>query len=165
MSAFEVSNTHIDALVNAALRGDRHGPLSWYFGEIEWDGDIDHYNAALAKARREVTRENAETWGAVLLAENRASVNYRYTEDEIEAPYIFTEIPGHLGALDAVAILKAIRCYAYQACEHPEWKASEARAFCDALTVQMINMLPGYDAAKWEVDSFADVLAHRVAAA
>ena len=48
------------------------------------------------------------------------------------------------GTFDPVKILAAINCYEYQACEHPEWKTSEARDFCEALRDRMIRMLPGY---------------------
>ncbi|HUZ55086.1 MAG TPA: hypothetical protein VMU94_21490 [Streptosporangiaceae bacterium] len=77
---------------------------------------------------------------AVLLAENRRSVNHRYADDEYQAPYVFTEITGHL---DPIAILKAISCYEYQSCEHPGWEASEARSFCEALRRRIIRWLPG----------------------
>ena len=85
MSAFEVSDTHIDVLISAALqRGSYGDPLGWYHGEIPntepgemLPGHVD-YISSLKRTRREVTRENAETWGATLLAENRRSVNHRY---------------------------------------------------------------------------------------
>jgi hypothetical protein len=154
MSAFEVSDTHIDVLVSAALQR-RHGDtLTWYHGDIagtrpgEALPSREDYLTALKAARREVNSENAETWGATLLAENRRSVNHRYDEDEIEAPYTFTEYAGHI---NPVAILSAISCYEYQACEHPGWKASEAHDFCEALRREMIRQLPGYGSAPWEI--------------
>jgi len=164
MSAFEVDKTHIDVMVSAALIR-RHGEaLRWYYDKQE---EIPHtqagealpsrheaYLAALAKTRREVTRDNAGMWGALLVAENRRSVNWRYEEDEIEEPYEFTEYAGNF---NPVAILSAIACYEYQACEHPEWKTSEAKAFCDALRMSMIHMLPGYGNAPWEVTDAAQV--------
>lgn len=170
MSAFEVSDTHIDALVTAALQGSHNEPLSWYHGEIPGTlpGEMlpggEDYLTALSRTRREVSRENAGTWGATLLAENRRSVNHRYEEDEIEAPYVFTEIAGHV---NPVAILKAICCYTYQSCEHPEWKTSEARSFCEALREDMIHQLPGYGDAAWEITSPDEATSgtkHRMAA-
>ena len=164
MSAFEVSAVHIDALVSAALRGTRHGHLTWYHGEIPHTapGEMlpggDDYLTALASTRREVIRDNAETWGAALLAENRRSVNHRYDESEWEAAYSFTEIRGDL---DPVAILAAIDCYEYQSCEHPEWQSSEAHAFCAALRNLMIHKLPGYADAPWEITDPAQALARR----
>ena len=160
MSAFEVSGTHIDALVSAALQRIGGSALSWHHGEIpatlpgEMLPGAEDYLAACQRTRREVNFENAETWGATLLAENRASVNHRYHEDEFEAPYTFTMIQGRL---NPVAILKALNCYEYQSCEHPEWKASEARSFCEALSARTVRMLPGYEDAAWEVTSASQV--------
>jgi len=151
MSAFEVCNTHIDVMVSAALQR-RHGEtLRWYVGD--YDGS-ESYEESLERRRREVTSANAETWGATLLAENRASVNYRYQEDEIEAPYVLTE---YAGQFNPVAVLSAVNCYEYQSCEHPGWKSSEARQFCEALRARMIHALPGYDSAPWEVTDAAQV--------
>lgn len=147
MSAFEVDATHIDVMVSAALQRIHGDRLTWYHGlDAETEpgealpsrGD---YLENLRKARREVTPENAGMWGALLVAENRRSVNHRYAEDEIEEPYEFTEYTGHF---DPVKMLGAINCYEYQACEHPGWKTSEARAFCEALRDRMIHALPGY---------------------
>lgn len=155
MSAFEVSDTHIDVLVSAALCGGPSDTLTWYHGEIPGTqpGEAlpgrEDYLTALKKTRREVTRENAETWGATLLAENRASVNHRYDEDEIEAPYILTE---YTGRINPVAILSALSCYEYQSCEHPGWATSEAHDFCEALRHRMIRLLPGYGSAPWEIN-------------
>ena len=55
-------------------------------------------------------------------------------------------------------MLGAINCYEYQACEHPGWKASEARSFCEALTARMIHMLPGYGNGPWEVTDASQVM-------
>lgn len=155
MSAFEVDKTHIDVLVSAALAAGKD--FYWYHqpagaphtepgealpGESSGADRYAAYLASLAANKREVTRANAGTWGAVLVAENKRSVNYRYDADEIEAPYEFTY---YAGPFDPVAILKALHCYEYQASEHEGWKASEAREFCEALRGEMICALPGYD--------------------
>lgn len=164
MSAFEVDETHIDVLVSAALQR-RHGDtLTWYFGDLPTTlpGNalvLASDRAAMAKGRREVTSANAETWGAVLVAENRRSVNHRYAEDEIEAPYVFSDYSA--STFKPEAILSALSCYEYQACEHPGWEASEARAFCDALRHRMIRMLPGYSDAPWEVTDASQVTVGR----
>jgi hypothetical protein len=164
MSAFEVSDTHIDVMISAALEGNRHGPLSWYHDPGDdipatQPGEAlpghEDYLAQLKRTRREVTSENAETWGATLLAENRRSVNHRYSEDEFEAPYTFTR---YTGRVNPVAIIKAIHCYTYQSCEHPGWEASEAHDFCDALMSHMTHQLPGYEDAPWEVNDAAQAI-------
>jgi hypothetical protein len=163
MSAFEVCDTHIDVMVSAALEGTRYGPLSWYHDPREeipgtQPGEMlpghDDYPASLERARREVNAENAEQWGATLLAENRRSVNHRYAEDELEAPYTFTR---YTGQLKPVALLNAISCYEYQSCEHPGWETSEAHGFCQALRHHAIQQLPGMDSAPCEVTDAAQV--------
>jgi hypothetical protein len=141
MSAFEVSKAHIDAMISAALAPDSlNQPLSWYGGN--------------PTRQFEVTWENAEQWGLTLVAENRASVNSRYEEEEIEDLYTFTR---HLGPFDPIAVIKITRCYMYQACEHPEWEASEAHALCKALILKMIYALPGYDEAPWAISDVSEV--------
>ena len=171
MSAFEVDKTHIDVMVSAALQRIHGDRLYWYHSlDAETvPGEAlpsqSDYLDRLKKARREVTPENAGMWGALLVAENRRSVNHRYNEDEIEEPYEFTEYTGNF---DAVKMLAAIGCYEYQACEHPEWKTSEARAFCEALRDRMIHALPGYSSFHGHVSGASDVMvgeAMRVASA
>lgn len=160
MSAFVVSKAHIDAMVHAGLRVTvhRHSPLSWLTPE-ELPGPADYQPGepwgptaieTAQRARRTLTRETANQVGAMLWAENRRSVNHRYAEDEIEpGPYVYAR-PRNDG-YGPVAILKAIDCYEYQACEHPEWERSEAHAFCQALRKAMIHGLPGYEGAAWEI--------------
>lgn len=87
----------------------------------------------------------------MLWAENYASVNYRYCEKDMAPEYVHKSDPYR--KWDAVAVLKAIACYEYQACEHPGWKTSEARAFCEELRGNAIHALPGYAEASWEVSA------------
>lgn len=132
MSAFMVSKRHIDYLITAGLDfANGYGPLRW---------GKDH--------RRELTRETASETGAILWAENRASVNYRYDENKAANPYEYSRYPGRI---DPVQVLKAISCLEYQSCEHPEWEASEAKSFCEALRRRTIGFLPGFEDAAWEI--------------
>ena len=115
---------------------------------------VDH----MAPRRRELTPETANQVGAMLAAENRRSVDHRYNETEMEDFYTFTRYPGSCDSvtpgtpgLDPVQVLKAIACYEYQSCEHPEWETSEAHEFCQAVRHATIDRLPGYEAAAWEI--------------
>ncbi|WP_189168085.1 hypothetical protein [Pilimelia anulata] len=93
--------------------------------------------------------DTADAVGAMLLAENAASINYRYPNDEPERPtgYRWTRVP----VPGPLVVLKAIDCFDYQACEHPGRETSQAWRFCDALRRKMIRQLPGYSAADgWE---------------
>jgi len=151
MSAWVVSKTHIDLLITAGLdlpsRNCQGHKLSWYMGEHT--GELDHVNADLI--------------GGKLWAENYASVNERYPEAEAEGSlpgpidfegsdtltYTFTRIRG---VIDPVVVIKAIKCYRYQSCEHDGWEKSEAKVIVDSLMEECISLLPGYDTAPWEFD-------------
>lgn len=153
-----VGSTHIDAMLTAGLQDSRYGPLRWTARDLTDDEKREAYQAGdpwgpgmieiYGQLHRELTDETAGYVGAMLLAENRASVDHRYNESEIEEPYLFRALKG---SVDPIVVLKAISCYEYQSCEHPEWEQSEARRFCLALTDKMVGMLPGYEAAPWEI--------------
>jgi hypothetical protein len=168
MSAFVVAKAHIDALITAGLHQPwmNYGPLRWFdsedfepgcFQEGEpWGPETHRW---LESHRRELTGATAGQVGAMLWAENRRSVNHRYAEDEWEAPYVFDRLPGSPAPVDT---LKAIDGYEYQSCEHPEWRRSEAFAFCEALRGRVIHHLPGYHASEaWHItDRFVFVTPH-----
>jgi hypothetical protein len=54
-----------------------------------------------------------------------------------------------------VVIAKQIANYEYQSCEHDDWAASEAHAFCRALAEALLRSLPGWDEAPWGIDERA----------
>lgn len=168
MSAFIVNKTHLDYLITAGLTlSRRHGALGWFTPTDDPPDAPTHQRGepwgpgavAYAQTRhRELTDATADQVGAMLAAENRRSVDHRYDENELEEFYVFTRYPGSgdrgsVGSprLEPVQILKALSCYEYQSCEHPEWEQSEAHDFCQALRHAAINALPGYDDAAWEI--------------
>jgi hypothetical protein len=156
MSAFIVSKAHIDAIVDVAANGPRdRGP--------RYAGDGWYPPAYRSSAVPRVdAREDAHTVGRLLWLACQKSVAYRYPGDadgEWPGPAGLTlaEIDGYAFTrpsrrLTAVEALKAIDCYEYQSCEHPEWKASAEREFCLALRSSLVGSLPGYNEAAWEVD-------------
>jgi hypothetical protein len=167
MSAYEVDDTHIDVLVSAAIAAGKG--FYWYHqpaeaprtepgealpGELSGGERYAAYLAGLRDNKREVTRANAGMWGAVLVAENKRSVNHRYDDDEIEDPY---EFAFYAGPFDLVAILRALDCYEYQASEHPGWAVSEACEFVNALRRHTIRSLPGYSDGPREVTDVSQV--------
>src|SRR3990167_6369715 len=99
--------------------------------------------------------ESADRIGAMLIRENVASVAYRYPDDTDETrpgprpcywlePYAYRTghdpLVGSRGQVawsarrpTAVEGLKLADHFEYQACEHPGWEASEAKAFLEAL--------------------------------
>jgi hypothetical protein len=157
MSAYMVSPTHIDALLTAGLTWVRYGPLRWLdtaeeppadayeAGEAWGPGMIRWFNAH----RQELTRETAGRVGAMLLAENRRSVDHRYAEEEWEEPYVFNPLRGKP---DPLVVLCALRCLEYQSSEHPEWPKSEASKFCEALKAAAIREAT-IDVDVWEITS------------
>jgi hypothetical protein len=96
------------------------------------------------------TPKQADRIGQMLVREHRLSVNHRCRESETE-DINFYRRPAARGRVDAVVILKAIDCYAYQSCEHPGWTGSEAHASCRALRLRLIHHLLGYEEATWEI--------------
>ena len=165
MSAFVVDKAHIDYMVSAGLLLVHPGDtLTWLWSE-EGPPNTDElyergepwgrgYYEWVRRSQRRLDVSTAGRVGAMLLAENRRSVNFRYDEDDWEEPYTFEPV----ASVDPVVVLKALSCYEYQACEHPEWEASEAHAFCEALRQRAIASLPGYAEAPWGIsDEWLDL--------
>ena len=145
MSAFVVNKSHINAMLLSAL-SRRHGE-----GGIRWYHNNVHHK---------LTEENASEVGQILLDECVKSVCYRYDDSGITdlpgpinaewlIPFKFKYLQRMPKAMEAISIT---RCYEYQSCEHPEWEASEAHKFCQALISSKIGELQGYDDAPWEWD-------------
>lgn len=140
MSAFVVGHDHIDAL------------LTWAIAKR-----VSYY---LASTRQSITinTENAEEVGRILLQENERSVGTRYdtqdpdnmpgTNGENDANYRFRLWPNNL---TPVSILKACRCFDYQACETEDYERSVAYLIVNAIRHHAVSALPDWDAAPgWE---------------
>ena len=144
MSAFVVDKSHINAMIQAGLAagGRYNSGFYWYYQD----------------ERKQLDHENADEIGQMLLDENIKSVSYRYEDSpitelpgRIDANYILPFIHSPFGRIPKpIEALKITSCYEYQTCEHPEWETSEAKAFCQALKENTIDMLPGYEEAPWE---------------
>lgn len=113
MSAWIVDDGHIDVLIAAARE---------YLGEAKLPGA-------------------ARALGQALWRENHRSVNYRYGE-RTRTPRYTPHLSDERGPLHPVAVLKAIGCYEYQTCEHPEWEASAARRFTQRLEAAILAANP-----------------------
>lgn len=139
MSAFQVSNRHIDLLVYARSLND--------YPVLEPDLDRD-------------------ALGRLLLGENLKSLAVRYGDSAQEASaarrskradaklvkaYVYSTPSDADGVSDIVSIIKQIHCYEYQACEHDGWETSRARKYCKALESMLLYKLPGYKDAKWGI--------------
>lgn len=164
MSAYVVDRQHIDALVALAVRNSGYDTLRWFTVSDQELRTLDM--TALRAVTREARHDTADEIGRMLWAENVKSIHYRYPDtidgENLPGPIDFTEAdvltyvwPFSTRVPSAVAGLKAIAGYEYQACEHPEWLTSEARNFCEALRHRLITNLPGYEDADWEITSLA----------
>ena len=148
MSAYLCDKNHFVYLVAAAMSHNiaRH-TVSWHWG-------------AGATQRGELRCADFETAADVanmLIRENLASVSFRYAGDKTSDTLPSAGDCSAVTVADfhtfyefvPVQVLKAINCLDYQSCEHDGWRASEARAFLNALQSAAIHSLPGYEAADW----------------
>lgn len=166
MSAFMVSKDHIDALVHVALCGPseregrweeprwaQHDPRVTSWRDQQWQQCVAHGYTGNGS----VAAITPDALGEMLWTENERSIESRYPSDHAEMlsvdyclGYEWTRPAGR--PLSCAAAFKALDCYEYQACEHDGWVDSEAKRFVDALRGAIAGVLPGYDAAQWEVD-------------
>lgn len=161
-----VSNSHVTAIIASALaHADRH-EICWYANPVvagETDREDDGFArgeawgdlATVQQRRRSLTVETAESWGAVLVAQNRRSVDYRYDESEWEQVYTFPRSALRRVPLSPVELLRAINGYEYQACETPDWYRTEARQLLDVIRDVAVRALPGYEDGPWSISEGA----------
>lgn len=171
MSAFIVGKDHIDALVGLTLYGPKdaescwEGPR-WAQGDprvIPWNEQL--WREVGATTGSSVSVVSPDECGAMLLAANIESIQARYPDTVA----VLENAPGTIGEVErwaedgpeayefdrltkrysAVAGLKLIDCFEYQACEYDGWEDSEAHRFCECLRGSLIGALPGYNDAPW----------------
>lgn len=138
MSAFVLSDSHINAMVSFARSESRNGRFLYYY-QNQWRA-FDLFD-----------NDQARRLALILLKENIRSVNTRYSEENdglIEASYKFKRVAivGH------VQMFKLIDCYSYQACETDDYEQTEAYAVKEAMKNLAINTLQGYDDAIWGLE-------------
>ena len=150
MSAWMVSKEHIDYMLSAILN-DR---VRYTFPTVNYPEG----------ARIEINELSANDTGRILMAECEKSVLYRYAGDTRDSlpghagfdpdSYIFQYVEGPAGPW---ALLKAVDCYGYQSCEHPDWRESHAYAITGAIKGVAWSRLSRdskeYDRAPWGIDS------------
>lgn len=166
MSAFMVDKAHVDALVAVAVFGPSGREISpdtaWRgvsWPSVDWPQLADMGWQEAGKHFRYADHDYADEIGQMLVLENVRSIRYRYP-DTVEHPEAtpgpldqyweeLYRFPVRTGRLSAVAALKAVDGFEYQACEPPGWHTSEAKRFCEALRRAVIGYLPGYRDAEW----------------
>lgn len=158
MSAFLVNRRHIDVLVSLALNGptDQRGMPTTR--RDQWDCYRPRWiiGGKLRGVHDDATTYSGEEYsptdlGRMVWRENLASVQYRYA-DESDVWMESVELYEYRAPGCRVTVgdgMKALDCYEYQSCEHPEWEASEAHAFCRSLRLRLCSMVPGYSDGPW----------------
>lgn len=138
--------------------------------------DDCHLTALAAFAvKHKLTTLDLERVRIILGRENVASLRYRYPSHD-NPDYVGKSCP-HAKArtFDPAAIVKACDCYAYQACEHPGWRTSDAFIFTTTIRAAAMKLsgwrgrdpaerggpiepdMPGYEEAAWGLDCSHDV--------
>ena len=134
MSAFIVSDTHINALVRYASRHK----LSVYFNR--------QLGFPFGKERLNV-HDNEQAIAQILLDENVKSVNYRYRDNEVMSITYDRGAP----ILTAIQAIKAAQCLRYQSCECDDFEESIAFKLIEAIIADAIPRLEGYESAEWGI--------------
>lgn len=138
MSAFIVSNDHINAIVTYCV--DKR--VSYWTGE----------------ERTPIQSWNAEEIGRILMDENVRSVVWRYRDsssdfaDEAKDAAAEYRYLNFTTPLTAVEVIKACHCLSYQSCETDEWEKTMAWTILQAVISHASREVPGYDAAPWGID-------------
>lgn len=135
MSAYVVSNYHINAIVTWAANQHGLNAVSYY-----WGGK-----------RREV-RQDPKRIASVLYAENIRSVNARYKECDEPGGFKYKAIALGYTNIGPVQILKACHCLGYQSCETSDWMETEAFAILAGIQDAAVHAVDGYEDADWEMN-------------
>ena len=146
MSAFLVSEVHIDSLVRFGVnvRGSVYIPVELYKIEgrtIRPDPRLDF-------------DDNRWLFGRILYEGNVAGVRARYGDDPDMIWYQWPSSTRYLTGFENISpvqVLKGCDCYEYQASEWPEYEGSAPQRIINALRSYATEKLPGYFAADWEI--------------
>lgn len=131
MSAFMVEKHHVGYLVAAAFARN-HGSCT-----------ADYIKPELTM------RGMAE----LLSLENARSICYRYPQDSMDDT-MHTWADGEVESMLWMVIkpeqvIQSVRCYQYQAREHPGWETSRAKDITDRILMDAVRNLPAVEAAEW----------------
>lgn len=136
MSAFQVSQKHISAIVQGVHGTNFSGQNIW---QDQKDPTSYFFKLGLL--------EQCQTEANVLMAENIRSVNHRYNEKDNTESKVKLDL--NAKPLSALAVLKLIDCLEYQSCECDDYHNTEAYKLLSVYRSRMACKLPGYDAEEW----------------
>lgn len=128
MSAFIVTDTHINALVRYASRHK----ITVAYGNPTMRLNVSAHEQEVAQ---------------LLIDENIKSVNYRYSEAETS----LIEYDRGAPILSAIEAIKAAQCLRYQSCEHSDYEESIAFKLIETIISDAIPRLEGYESASWAI--------------
>lgn len=151
MSAYVVEAEHINVLLWAARYGYRRAGAN-----LTWAYD----NPTRVN---QLTEDNLDQVGQMLVDANTASVNHCYFDNPVHEPYEYRYTRPLHTSWSIVEVLKALHCYEYQTCEPGDWQHTEAHAFCRELQNALVSALSGYDHAPWGITRLSVPTAHRAA--
>jgi hypothetical protein len=108
-----------------------------------WIVSKNHINAIVQGAiTLELIPPNKATEvGKDLWKENHESIHYRYPNDKGGGAPSYAFKAGNPD-LALGALLKALHCYNYQTWEHPDGKASQAKALTDKMEAKILTLKP-----------------------
>jgi hypothetical protein len=156
MSANMEDFEHFHAMLTAAI--SYRDQVRWAVDDSdEARAELDDPASGLVDFRfggliRTLTKESASRVGQILVSQNLASVNARYSEEETVSQYVYKRSLRPWGDYP-VEILKAIHGYEYQACETRDFPETEAYRICRAIEKAMIGRLPGYSESEaWSIN-------------
>lgn len=140
MSAFIVSDQHINALLTYHARSQFGGTSHLWDGE-SWL-EINVYSPQ--------GKQNLTKFGQILVDQNYRSVNHRYESTDSPHRYKFVQDQNPLH-LRPVQILKLCQSFDYQACETDDYKTTIAAQIIDNIKNRAIGELAGYESAEWTI--------------
>lgn len=142
MSAFSVPDAHLDVIAQFATRTHRNEGLTYvseYWLKERARADFEAIEGEPLIGGLNLT--DPQLVGRILRAENNRSLEARYPGDDdmkIQTPYRFRPV---LIELTPAAVLAALACYEYQACETEGHRESLAFLICEAVRSKAIRRL------------------------
>ena len=127
MSAFMVEDEHINVMVWAA--GQTRDRFARPFAFKLSDG----------RTLSADTAEHAAQMGRFLEEANVASMKARYGDDVVDWPAYRYARP-RWETWSPLEVARAVDCFECQSCEVSDWAGSDARRFCDALRLHLLDL-------------------------
>ena len=143
MSVWLLDGEHIAAMLETAfdLLNGAGSDGALRAGHRKWHRDTPEEDPGFYQLADMLARENWKSYRE----------RYAHRDDLPEHPVTVTNTSRRL---TPVELLKACRCYIYQACESPTWDSSTARHIVEQeIQLLAIANLPGYGEAPWGIDA------------